>query len=288
MEMNRHGMKDTLEHSFLPITSVSGGRGQEVIPDLYCYTTRIANVCFVGHPETSDGWILVDAGVPGSSTDIMQAAEERFGRNGRPKAIILTHGHFDHVGAAVDLVEAWGVPVFAHGAELPYLTGALSYPEPDGTVDGGLVAKLSPLFPNEPIDLGEHVRPLPSDGSVPDMPGWRWVHTPGHTPGHISLFRDQDRVLLAGDAFVTVKQESLYRVVTQAKELNGPPKYFTTDWEAARASVQRLEALQPAIAVTGHGRPMSGEELSDGLSRLAKEFVRLAVPVHGRYVNGGK
>ena len=40
------------------------------------------------------------------------------------------------------------------------------------------------------------------------MPGWRWVHTPGHTAGHVSLFRDADRTLIAGDAFVTTKQES--------------------------------------------------------------------------------
>lgn len=72
--------------------------------------------------------------------------------------------------------------------EIPFLTGQQSYPEPDPTVEGGMVAKMSPLFPNEPIDLGNNVKALPTDGTVPHMPEFRWIHTPGHTPGHISLF----------------------------------------------------------------------------------------------------
>lgn len=172
-----------------------------------------------------------------------------------------------------------------HKAEMPYLTGKQSYPEPDGSVEGGLVAKMSPMFPNEPVDLGNNVGALPSDGSVPYMPGWRWFHTPGHAPGHISLFRDQDRALIAGDAFVTVKQESLYKVMTQDKEINGPPRYLTTDWDAAKASVEKLEALKPAVAVTGHGHPMTGKELSDGLEILVKDFDKVAIPDYGRFVN---
>lgn len=110
----------------------------------------------------------------------------------------------------------------------------------------------------------------------------RWIHTPGHTPSHISLFRDKDRTLIAGDAFVTVKQESLYKVITQQKEVNGPPRYLTTDWEAARNS---FKALKPSVAVTGHGKPVYGKELSDGLERLVQEFDRIAIPDHGRFVN---
>ncbi|PEE03322.1 MBL fold metallo-hydrolase, partial [Bacillus pseudomycoides] len=61
-----------------------------------------------------------------------------------------------------------------------------------------------PSFPNQGIDLGKYIHELPLDGSVPHMSEWRWVHTPGHTPGHISLFRKTDHFLIAGDAFVTV------------------------------------------------------------------------------------
>jgi glyoxylase-like metal-dependent hydrolase (beta-lactamase superfamily II) len=167
---------------------------------------------------------------------------------------------------------------------MPYLTGRSSYPPPDPTVGGGAMAFLSRFYPRGPIDLGGHVRVLPADAGVPGMPGWRWLHTPGHSPGHVSLFRDADRTLIAGDAFVTVKQESFLAVMAQTPEVHRPPAYYTPDWGAARRSVEELAALQPAIAATGHGLPMAGEELRRGLGELARDFDRVAVPPHGRYV----
>jgi glyoxylase-like metal-dependent hydrolase (beta-lactamase superfamily II) len=141
------------------------------------------------------------------------------------------------------------------------------------------------MYPIRPIQLGDHVNILPKDGSIPNLPDWQWIHTPGHTPGHISLFRKQDRFLIAGDAFVTVKQESLYKVFTQEQEINGPPKYLTTDWDLARESVRLLEALKPNAVITGHGMPMKGPLLSDQLYILASEFDQIAIPRHGKYVH---
>lgn len=126
---------------------------------------------------------------------------------------------------------------------------------PDPTVDSGLVAKLSPWFPNEPIQLCNRVHMLPKDGTIPFLPGWKWLLTEGHTPGHISLFHESTRALVAGDAFVTVNQESIYKVFIQELEINGPPKYFTSDWEAAQASVRKLAKLDPTLAITATESP---------------------------------
>lgn len=265
------------DYKFIPATSVQSGVSQELLPDLYAHTIQIANIAFYSCPGSKD-FVLIDAGMPKSAEEIISVAEKRFGKNAKAKAIILTHGHFDHVGAIIELVKHWQVPVFAHKLELPYLTGIENYPEPDPTVDSGLVAKMSPMFPNEAIDLGESVQELPPDGTVPFMEGFKWIHTPGHTPGHVSLFRERDGALIAGDAFVTVKQESLYKVFTQEKEVNGPPKYLTPDWLAAFDSVKKLAALNPSVAVTGHGVPMSGAELSEGLRKLVDEFDQIALP----------
>lgn len=148
-----------------------------------------------------------------------------------------------------------------------------------------MVAKMSPLFPNEPIQLGNHVEKLPADGTVPHLPDFRWIHTPGHTPGHVSFFREKDRSLIVGDAFVTVKQEFLYKVITQEQEISGPPRYLTTDWKAAKKSVETLEALKPVVAITGHGSPMTGELLDESLAKLVKDFDQIAIPDYGQYVN---
>lgn len=272
------------DYKYIPATSIGSGVGTEVLPDLLCYTVQIANISLVGNPE-SDEFVLVDAGMPASADEIISVIEERFGKHSRPKAMILTHGHFDHVGTVIELVKHWDMPVYAHPLELPFLTGKKSYPEPDPTVEGGMVAKMSPMFPNEPIDLGRRVETLPSDGTIPPMPEFRWIHTPGHSPGHVSLFREKDKTLIVGDAFVTVKQESLYKVLTQEQEISGPPRYLTTDWKAAKESVEKLAALHPAVAVTGHGLPMSGELLFKSLNTLVQDFDRIALPDYGKYVD---
>ncbi|GHA99307.1 MBL fold metallo-hydrolase [Modicisalibacter luteus] len=273
-----------LRHKAMPMTSIKSGDLFEVLPDVAGLTVKIVNVYFVGHPESGD-WVLVDAGMPNSQDKIIDAAIQRFGKDAKPKAILLTHGHFDHVGSAVELVEHWGVPIYVHPDEMPYLTGEAHYPYPDTQVEGGLIAKLSGYFPNTPVDLRPYVRLLPEGGRIPELPGWRWVATPGHTPGHVSFFRDADRAMIVGDAFVTVRQDKLYQVITQHQELSGPPRYFTPDWDSARESVKRLSALKPNVAVTGHGRPMSGESLIHDLEALAMNFDKLAVPSHGKSVD---
>ena len=140
------------------------------------------------------------------------------------------------------------------------------------------------LFPRRPIDVSRWLQVLPDEGSVPGMPGWRWLHTPGHATGHVSLLRESDRAIVAGDAFITTRMESAYAVAVQKPELHGPPVYFTTDFEAAKRSVQMLAKLEPELVVAGHGRAMHGSEMRTALHLLAENFDDYAVPKNGRYV----
>lgn len=231
-----------------------------------------------------NSWVLVDAGLKWSASKIKNMAQALFGEDNRPSAIILTHGHFDHVGSVAELAEEWSVPVYAHFMEIPFLTGKSSYPPPDPSVGGGLMSSLSFTYPRGPINIWNHINVLPSGGTIPGLIDWKYIHTPGHTPGHISLYRESDKVLIAGDAFVTTKAESLLSVLLQTKRISGPPKYFTTDWAASKESVNTLANLQPKVAATGHGMPMRGAELRDALLELNQHFEEIAVPNNGRYV----
>ena len=182
MEQNQDSK---FEASFLPMTSIGNGMGVAVLPDVFCYTNQIVNLALVGNQNE---FVLVDAGMPKSADEITEMITEHFGEEARPSAIILTHGHFDHVGSLVELLEKWRVPVYAHELEIPYLTGKRDYPPGDPGVDSGLVAKMSPMFPNHGINIGDQIQAFPQDGTIPHMSGWKWIHTPGHTPGHVSLF----------------------------------------------------------------------------------------------------
>jgi hypothetical protein len=73
-------------------------------------------------------------------------------------------------------------------------------------------------------------------------------------------------------------------VMTQKVEIHGPPMYYTPDWIQARASVERLAALQPTVAATGHGRPWSGPQMLQELEALVANFDELAMPTQGRYL----
>lgn len=248
-----------------------------IAPDVGWLPISFANIYFIGRPGGK--WILLDSGLPGRARDIMEAAEARFGAGSRPEAIVLTHGHTDHVGSALTLAKAWDVFVYAHRLEMPYLTGQSPYPPADPTI-GGAIGFLSRFIPSPSHDLGEHLRQL-QPGKVPGETGWKWIATPGHSPGHISLFRASDRVLLAGDALATMNMDSWSGLFSGKQTLARAGAPFTMDWEAARASVQELANLRPNVIGCGHGIPMCDSELPERMEAFAEEF---RAPRHGRYV----
>lgn len=252
---------------------------REAVDGVLCLRTMMVNLFII---RSGSSWVLVDCGLRGYEQSIRRAAEAYVGHTHPPAAIVLTHGHFDHVGSLQALLASWDVPVYAHRLELPYLTGSSSYPPPDPLVGRGSMALLSRLYPRGPIDVSDRLRLL-EEGTVPALPDWRWIHTPGHTAGHVSLFREHDRTLLSGDAVVTTKQESLVAVALQRRELHGPPAYFTQNWYAAAESVGRLAALEPEMLLAGHGEPWGGAGMRTQLRELAANFDRREVPVFGRY-----
>ena len=249
-----------------------------IAPDIGWLPISFVNVYFIG--RSGGPWVLIDAGLPGSARQIFAAAEARFGAGSKPEAIVLTHGHFDHAGSALQLAELWDAPIYAHPLELPYLTGRSSYPPPDPTI-GGAIAFLSRFMPSGAYDFGARIRPLQSK-DLPGLADWEWIETPGHSPGHISVYRSADRVLLAGDAFASMDMDSWTGLITGRRTLARAGAPFNSDWAATKASVQKLADLKPDVVGCGHGTPFSSGPIALRLARFAARF---RPPRRGRYVD---
>jgi len=239
---------------------------REIAPSVTVIPTLIANAYLVGDRQT---WVLVDACTPGNAHRIQSAVRKRFGPASRPCAILLTHGHFDHAGSAAALADAWGVRIYAHTAEIPYLTGQSHYP-PFNLISPGFFTRIARFFPTSTVDLGTRLEVLHPNQPVPGLPHWEVIETPGHTPGHVALYRRKDRVILAGDAVTTMDLDSFLGTVFQRKRVCRPPVPATMNWQSARMSVERLALLNPSLIAAGHGRPMRGAAAE--LSSLAADF----------------
>jgi glyoxylase-like metal-dependent hydrolase (beta-lactamase superfamily II) len=232
----------------------------DIAPGVHGLRIIFVNVFGISHRDGS--WTLIDAGLPSSAPFIRSWAEQTF--HFAPKAILLTHGHFDHMGAAGVLANHWDIPVYAHPLEIPYLSGEC--PEPNLASDGGIMPLLSPLYTSSPVDLGRRLQP------VTGLLGWEILHTPGHTPGHISLYRTGEGTLLAGDGFCTTSPGAFFQPVDEPPALHAPPSFCTSDRDKAKRSVEKLAKLGAVTLAPGHGRPISGADVPAALSRLAAEF----------------
>lgn len=249
---------------------------QEIARDLAIVPMIIANAYLVGNAES---WVAVDSGTPGNAKNIREAAETRFGPGAKPRAIVLTHGHFDHAGSSRALAEIWGVRIYAHRLEWPYLDGRSSYPPLDPTAPG-FFSMMSRFFPSHTVNLGDRLEEIGNNLPALGMGEWDVINTPGHTPGHVAFFRRGDGVLLAGDSVTTMDLDSFVATLTKQQKLCRPPVPATTDWQQARRSVHLLAELRPRVIAPGHGLPMF--DAANELAELARHF---PIPQHGRYVN---
>ena len=259
----------------------------EVAPGVYCAEVgdgiSRANVFFV---KDRSAWTLIDTGLLNCGPVIRTTAETLFGANTRPVAILLTHDHPDHAGSAVELARRWDCPVYVHPDELP-ITAFEDLPviEPYANpLDRWIILPILRMMPRERVkatllssSIKAVVRAFDPAAAIPGLPNWECIPTPGHTPGHAAFFRRSDRVLIAGDAVVTVELNSiwgflLWSLRRNRKRVSGPPWYSTWNWKIAKESVMLLAGLEPRVLATGHGAPMSGGEIARELRAFAGHF----------------
>ncbi|MET8760775.1 MBL fold metallo-hydrolase [Lentzea sp. NPDC004782] len=207
--------------------------------------------------RADESWVLIDTGWRRDAETVGNATEVLLGAGSRPDAILLTHLHPDHSGAAPALARRWDLPVHVHPAELPQAAGKLlpRYANPLDRWILGPFMRLLPATTRDRIvaagDFTGTVRDLDQISGPPFLPGWETVPTPGHTPGHVAYLRRRDGVLITGDALLTIDLNAMGR-----RRLAGPPWYTTWHRYTAEDSIRTLAALRPEVIAPGHGEPL--------------------------------
>jgi len=210
----------------------------EIIPKVHLIPGITANPYLIIEP---DGLTLIDAGLPGSHKKILRyMAGLGYAPKGL-KRIIITHSDFDHIGGLAALKAATGARVFASAIEAQAMVeGHASRPlKPRSALTRLLFGLMAGLFKPAPIQADE----LLSDGQTfPVLGGLRVVETPGHTPGHISLFSSSVGILFCGDSIVSEK--------TGMRGSTG-----ANNWDQAKSdeSVRRQAGLGARVVCSGHG-----------------------------------
>lgn len=222
-----------------------------VLPMVFNGNTSEINVTLI--QDAVYGPTLVDSGI-GQRSALDDALAEAGVKAKNLKRIILTHQDVDHIALLHNLVQDSGAQVLAHAIEAPYIDGTkrlIKLPPPEVLEQQPqLRAFIESIQPT-------HVDVLLEDGTRLDLAGGvRVIFTPGHTPGHISLYLERTKTLIAGDA-----------LGAEDGQLREPRESATLDMEMARQSIRKLVALDVQTIVCYHGGVVS-DDANGQLQRL--------------------
>jgi glyoxylase-like metal-dependent hydrolase (beta-lactamase superfamily II) len=205
--------------------------------------------------EESDGTLtLVDSGMQADGKRILEFITSKVNKKpSEVKTIVITHCHIDHTRGLAAIKAATGAKVAVHEADADFVSGKKRYPSPGGAI-GLAFGVMGPFFKVTPVESDLVLKEGDTIGRLAVF------HTPGHTPGSISLYDRQDRVLFVGDTARYIKGR-----------LEGPPPRFTQHMDQARTSIERLSSLDFEVMLSGHGEPLRSPDAPRMMNELSKK-----------------
>ena len=208
---------------------------QQVMPQVFTFTGLIAGRVYA--LQDADGLTLVDTSINNAGDKILAQLQQAGHAASAVKRILITHAHPDHIGSLPKLQQATGAEVWCHALEKPVIEGKQSIPRrPSG---------LRP--PDMKVEAVSVARTLTENEVLPILGGLQVIFTPGHTPGHISFWQPERRMLITGDVIFY-----LFNRMTQ------PLAALTVDAEENKRSIKKVVALKPDSLLFGHGVPIVG------------------------------
>jgi len=229
----------------------------EVIPNVYQIVDRLVNITVIVEEKIT----LIDTGLPGTTSIIIDFVR-KLGRSPREiKLIIITHNHLDHIGGLTELKKLTRAKIAVHEADMSNIDSQMPYPL---VIRGPLrfppFSKFRHHFQADPraVDI------LLKGGEIlPPLGGLEVIHTPGHTPGSISLFSAREKLLFVGDL-----------INNRFNPPRPPSKLFSTNLAQATESITKIAQLDFDILCFGHGSPLTKDT-----SATVQELVnRLQMP----------
>lgn len=221
--------------------------------------------------EDDEGVTLVDAGLPSMWSMVVEVLRRRGRRPNDLRALVLTHGHFDHVGFALRARREWKVPVFVHPDDARLAAHPYRYtPQRNRFLYPLTHPRSLPLLARMAVAGALNVKgvravePLVTGVALPIPGGPTVVHTPGHTDGHCVLHLPDRDTVISGDALVTLDP------YTGQKGPQIVASAATKDPRQAMASLNAVAATEATTVLPGHGEPWT---------QGAQEAVRRAIEV---------
>lgn len=229
----------------------------QLAPNIYRVPTLGSGINSFFFIEEDGSVTLVDTGIKSAPKKIIAAIKSL---NKDPKdirKILFTHSHDDHVGGAAKVIEIVGSPeIFAHESEIKYLESGTNPPR-DLSHFAGLFFRFMPEVKYPPIKVNNvlHDRQILNIGG-----GLEVIHTPGHTPGHVSFLHKPSGVLITGDS-----------VFNFGFKLAWSLSAFCTDFDQSRETAKKFLDLEFETAAFTHG-----PHIQKGGKGALKEFLRRA------------